>query len=327
MTDVAAAGTATARVGLSAHATLWIVLIAVLLCGTACLWIAGLQIDLGSTLLLAEPVASFVVLAWLFWLLGSAFPSFRVFRRVTATFQDFFLSTAQFTTLAAISGLLIYLAAVSGSRFPMRDDELKYFDSLLGFDWYSVYFWLSRHPILDDILAIIYGTVYFQVLFIIIFNSIFNPGHCNAEFITLSFISIVITSFLFSFVPAAGMIGKFDMDFLIRLWDIRNGSTVMSYSCTSSMISFPSFHTVIAILIPYSLRHHHWCLIPVLLINVVMLVAISPDGGHYIADILAGAAVAVTSILMVRYCLAPGRHREHADVLPGCLAQSSGFRR
>jgi len=108
MMNATAAGLATARVKLSAHITLWIVLIACLLCGAACLWSAGLQADYGSTLLVAEPMIFSVLLAWMFWALRHALSKYYVFQRLAATFEDLFLSTAQVTVMAAVSGLLIY---------------------------------------------------------------------------------------------------------------------------------------------------------------------------------------------------------------------------
>lgn len=194
MTGAVVAGMATARVGLSAHVMLWVILTAVLLYGTACLWIAGLQVDLMSTLPLIKQISFLITLAWIFWLLGSAFPKFYVFRRLTATLQDFFFSAAQLTMLAAISGLLIYLAANAGARFPMRDNALEYLDALLGFDWYAFSHWLNDHPMLDEFLFNVYNTIFPQAVLVIVFNSAVYPGQCNKEFTTLFLTSIVITS-------------------------------------------------------------------------------------------------------------------------------------
>lgn len=198
MTGAAVAGMATARVGLSARVMLWVILTAVFLYGTACLWIAGLQVDLMSTLPLVTQIASFITLAWIFWLLGSAFPRFYVFRRLTATLQDLFFSAAQLTTLGAVSGLLIYLAANAGARFPMRDNALEYLDALLGFDWYAFPHWLNGHPMLDEFLLNIYNTISLQAILVIVFNSVFYPGQRNEEFTTLFLISPLL-QFLYSY--------------------------------------------------------------------------------------------------------------------------------
>ena len=303
MANATAAGVPAARIDLSAHVTLWIVLAALLLCGTACLWSAGLQADLGSTWIMAEPILSFMLLASISWVLGHVFPSFQVFRRLAATFQDLFLSAAQLTALAAISGLLIYLAASAGAAFPMRDDTLEYFDSMLGFDWYSVSYWLNKHPLLDGFLLRTYTSLNIQTPLVLAFGSVLHPGQRNSEFIALSLVSILITLLVFLFIPAVGMIGKYNTDFLVRLLDIRAGTSFMDYNYTSGIITFPSYHTVLAILIPFAARYRCWSLLPALLVNIIMLASTSPDGGHYLVDILAGALVALTSIIIVRRCL------------------------
>lgn len=294
------ASMAVAKVALSAHAALWIVLTVTFLCEAACLWGTGLQVDFGSTLLRVEPIMLFTALGWMFWSLDRAFAQFYSFRRATVAFQDFFFSAAQLTAVIAVSELLIYLAATAGAVFPMRDDTLEYIDSLLGYDWHVVSGWLSNHPALDKFLLCTYNSLDLQIFLTVLLGSALHPGYYNIEFIALFLVSIVITALTFTFVPVFGMFGKAHVDTFTRLLDIRAGGSPMTYSRTASLINFPSYHTALAILIPYSARHWRWLLIPTLLINIVMLAATSPEGGHYLADILAGAAVAMMSILVVR---------------------------
>lgn len=300
MAIATAAGVATTRTDLSAHVTLWIVLTAIISCGTACLWSAGLQVDLGSTLLMAELIVSFVLLAWISWLFGRMFFDFDILRRLTATFQDFFFSAAQLTALAAASGLLIYLAANAGATFPMRDDILEYFDSLLGFEWNVISYWLDSHPVLDEVLLHAYDSVVPQIAIITILGSILFPGQRNKEFFTLFLVSVLITNLVFIFVPAVGPLGKADVDSLNHLLDIRAGSSIMTYNRTLSLITFPSYHAALAVVITYSARYRYWSLLPFFLLNAIMLAATPPEGGHYLVDILAGALVALASILIVR---------------------------
>ena len=244
----------------------------------------------------------FVLLGCMFWSISHAFCKFRILRQLAATFEDFFLSTAQMVGLAAVSGLLVYLAANAGASFPMRDDTLKYTDSLFGFDWYGVSRWLNDRPTLDRILLSSYQSLDLQITFLIFFRSALHTGQRNKEFTSLFLISIIITALVFVFVPAFGMFGKLDENTLDRLLDIRAGQSIMTYDCVVGIIVFPSYHTVLAILITYSARHRYWSFIPTLLVNIVMLIATSPEGGHYLTDMLAGAVVAILSILIVRHC-------------------------
>ena len=302
MMNATAAGVAPARVKLGAYVTLWTILTTFLLCGAASLWGAGLQADYGSTRLVADPLMLSVLLAWLFWALRHAFSRYRVLRRLAATLEDLFLSTAQVTVVAAVSGLSIYLAAKAGATLPMRDDTLERLDSLLGFDWRAVAHWLESRPALDAILLRAYNSLALQISFVMLLGSALHPGQRNKEFVSTFLVSVIFTSAIFAFVPAIGMFGKLDEDTLDRLMDIRAGQSIMTYDCAIGIVAFPSYHTVLAIIISYSARHRYWSLIPALLVNIVMLAATSPEGGHYLVDMLAGAVVAVASILIVRRC-------------------------
>ena len=300
MADATSAGMITVRIEINSYIILWIILTTILFCEMSCLWYAGLRSDFRSALIFIEPIVLFLLMAWIFWLIGQAFYNLRIIQHAALTLQDFLFSMAQLMTLLAISGLTIYLAAYAGTVFPMRDDSLEYFDSLLGYDWRAVSHWLYNHPTLDGILLQAYDSLDLQIVLIIAFTSITYPGKRNCEFLALFLVSVVVTAMIFIFVPVFGMFGKADTETFDRLLDIRAGGSIMTYNCTASIINFPSYHTVLAILIPYSARHRCWSLIPTFLLNVVMLAATSPEGGHYLVDMLAGAVVAAVSILVVR---------------------------
>lgn len=304
MAEATVAGAAAGRAGLTAHSALWLIASAAILCGSVCLLSAGLTLDLGSTPPLVLPALVFVLLAWAFRRLGRSFPTFHVLRLLTGTLQDFFFSAAQLTALAVVSALMIYLAANAGAQFPMRDNVLADLDSLLHFDWYAVSGWVDRRPVLADFLMRVYGTPLLQIFVVLLISSVLHTGQRNREFLLLFASSIFITTLVFTFVPAVGMLGKLDAEVVNRLIDIRAGSATMTFNRTSSIITFPSYHTVMAICVPYALRHWYWALVPAMLVNGIMLAAISPVGGHYLVDMLAGAGVALVSILIVRRCLA-----------------------
>jgi membrane-associated phospholipid phosphatase len=61
------------------------------------------------------------------------------------------------------------------------------------------------------------------------------------------------------------------------------------------LISFPSYHTVLAVLLTYAHRRSR-LLVPIALVNGIMLFSIPSYGGHYLIDIFAGAVVALLAI-------------------------------
>ncbi|MDE2380123.1 phosphatase PAP2 family protein, partial [Bradyrhizobium sp.] len=100
-------------------------------------------------------------------------------------------------------------------------------------------------------------------------------------------------------------------------------SRLVTYFFTRSpwVLTFPSFHTVAAIV-------YAWAVWPIrslrsvgALWNGAMIVSTPVNGGHYFADILAGALVAVLSIRLV------GRLGRALHAKENCLKTPPGWRR
>jgi membrane-associated phospholipid phosphatase len=88
---------------------------------------------------------------------------------------------------------------------------------------------------------------------------------------------------------------------------LRGGGPLsFDLSQLQGLISFPSYHTVLAVLLTYAHRRS-LLLIPIALVNGIMLFSIPTVGQHYLVDIIAGAAVAVLAISATA-----AAHRPHA---------------
>jgi len=68
----------------------------------------------------------------------------------------------------------------------------------------------------------------------------------------------------------------------------------------SGIVQFPSFHAAAAVILTYSARGVKWLLAVLAPVNALVILATLPCGGHYLVDTIAGLAVAVISILIVR---------------------------
>ena len=67
-----------------------------------------------------------------------------------------------------------------------------------------------------------------------------------------------------------------------------------------AIVTFPSFHAAMAVLLTYPYRKFTAAFPLVIFWNGLMLVSVPKHGSHYFVDVLAGAAVAVLSIYLVR---------------------------
>ena len=84
---------------------------------------------------------------------------------------------------------------------------------------------------------------------------------------------------------------------------LRTGKlTVIDFNTPNAncLVTFPSGHTVLAIIMTYALRGSPWTFVPALLVNGAMLVSTVPHGGHHVFDLVVGAAIAVCAIVLVR---------------------------
>ena len=62
------------------------------------------------------------------------------------------------------------------------------------------------------------------------------------------------------------------------------------------IISFPSVHATVAIILPYTLRCNKFIFWPIALLDGMMIISAVPSGNHYLADVIAGIVVAVVAI-------------------------------
>ncbi|MBY4865633.1 hypothetical protein DIE14_06095 [Burkholderia sp. Bp9017] len=66
------------------------------------------------------------------------------------------------------------------------------------------------------------------------------------------------------------------------------------------MISIPSLHAADAILFEYALRHVRWLFPASVVWNTTMIYSAIQFGAHCLVDIVAGLALSVTSVMIVR---------------------------
>ena len=246
-----------------------------------------------------------------------------------AVVSDLLLSTLQLIVALKAFTPLTYLAAASG--YPLVDNALTKLDAtLFGFKWYGEANWVASHPMVDWLLQRAYFSIYYQGALVFFIGSVSRPGDRNGEIIWQFCISLVLTCAIFVFTPALGHVAHIGTGWMKTLMMIRNGEwAAFDFSHVQGIVSFPSFHTTLAILLVYAVRHHRWALAILIPLNTLLIVATLSVGGHYLVDLAAGAAVAVISISatrLLRQQLAKYRLQtflDLADAAPGFRTGSS----
>ncbi|SFQ05702.1 PAP2 superfamily protein [Mesorhizobium sp. NFR06] len=218
-----------------------------------------------------------------------------------------------FVPLSFASVWFMYLA--SATNRPLMDQTLAALDAAIGFDWRAFLDFTNRQPLVADTLVFAYHALGRQLPLLFILLG-FAKRPRLTEFIALLAVSSALTGALMWLVPAAGAYAYFQpqpVDFsnftaragmwhFTELMRIRSGEPFdLFVTRAEGLVTFPSYHTALGIMIVYALRDYRWLLWSVGCLNAVMIISTLPEGGHHLIDVVAGAMVAAVSILAVRF--------------------------
>lgn len=221
---------------------------------------------------------------------------------------------AAFTVcLGVAGGTYMYLAA--GAALPLQDARLASLDQALGFDWLGFVASANSNPAVSWALVTAYHSALPQMLALYLLLSFGRYERRLAEFQTLLSVTSVAVGALMLLVPAAGAYahfrpprelfdgfspnaGMWHYETFLRL---RAGAVPLDFMQMEGLVTFPSFHTVLAIVTAYAFRGFRLLALPAVIINGVVIVSTLPEGGHHLVDVIAGAIIAVAGIVLVRW--------------------------
>ncbi len=206
--------------------------------------------------------------------------------------------TLRFATLLIVfssaASALSYL--VTSVNLPLFDDVLGSWDRRLGFDWNTAQSWMRHHAFLKAVLHYAYISFLPQSLFVTLYLGFTYRLLQLGKFMESMIISCLLTIAISALLPAAGpSLGRWFPDFEM----LRNGTlrTIDLYN-TQGLISFPSYHTVLAILLTQAMRQTPLFALFAIL-NGVMIISTPTEGGHYLVDVAGGALTALAAIVWV----------------------------
>jgi hypothetical protein len=214
--------------------------------------------------------------------------------------------------MAPIFQVLSYLCMASSS--PLVDSSLMSLDRMMGFDWLAGYHLVLAHPNILWLLNHLYDSFTWQTLYFCVLMGLMNRAGRMRELFWVIFLCTIITDLGAMLFPALGPFYAFgfthnggflpDMEHLISHRDLSFALAQMT-----GVVSFPSFHTIMALAFVYGFRKLGPISWLVTLANAVMLVSVPFIGGHYLTDMLGGLAVFAAVTLGVRLAgrLVPAR--------------------
>ncbi len=230
---------------------------------------------------------------------------FRVVRRNPTLFilTD---TLAQLIACFAVCGVLSYL--VMSTNLPLADGELAAIDRALGFDWPRFIRWIQARPAVDYTLWLVYHSSIVQMFTIVFLLSHWRQDRAR-ELSGTIIISLALTIVIAGALPAAGAYPYYrpaHPEIVAEMWlsdfsPLRDGSLRwLDPMRMEGLISFPSFHTILSLLFIHVTRDTKGLFAASIVLNGAILVSTLTAGGHYLADVLAGALVTALSVILYR---------------------------
>lgn len=212
---------------------------------------------------------------------------------------DAYAVVAAFSTGATI---LMYL--VVSTAHPLTDPYFAAADRRLGFDWGSYYQWLTGHPGYARAVRIPYDWIVPELWVVMAFLALNGRRERLVELVELLASMLVMTIVISYFFPAAGAAKYFwpqyhaDISHWTQFESLRSGALrTIDVSLMQGLVSMPSYHTVIGLLLCWSVRGTR-ASATLIILNSMMLLAAPVYGGHYAVDLAAAALMTAAAIAL-----------------------------
>ena len=252
--------------------------------------------------------------------------------RIAGPLRDFVQRIALLATASLVLGLLgaaliVFCYLGTGAALPLQDALLAAIDRRLGFDWVGFVKFVNSSSTVSCALVMAYQSTGYLMLGTVAWLAISGQDIRLAEFLALSSLTSLGIAIGMMILPAAGAYsyyqpahgifsnfshnaGMWHYQLLMSLRTVAAPAIDFATPYSNCLVTFPSGHTILAVIITYALRGSRWTLGPALLINVTTVVSTIPEGGHHFSDLIVGGLIAGCAIAIVRI-----PHRAHRNLL------------
>lgn len=225
----------------------------------------------------------------------------RLFSERGSMMAEYFSLTAATTLVFAV---LSYLSLASSG--PLVDASLLAADRALGIDWMAGYHFLMSQPLITLVLKFAYASLVYQGLYFGVLFALMGKKKELRQMFWLVLVMGILTSLGTVLFPALGPFKLFDVvpdaSYLPDAERLRSGHDLnFALAHLTGVVTFPSFHTAMALAYIWGFRNTGPIGWGVTLLNLVMLCSIPWMGGHYLVDMIAGAVMMAASLAIVRF--------------------------
>ena len=262
--------------------------------------LTGVRADLFSRPVLFLP---FAVLCATWWFYGSVRPDARL--------QTFAETSTQLLLVLLLGTLLSYAAAAA--PIPFQDEALYAIDTALGLDRHAYIEFVTSRPWLLEAVTLAYFSFHPQFVIVLLLLFANNQPERLQQFAFAAGAALLVTDAISAFTPSVTTV-YLDLGLPVHaeipatrytplptLQALRSGLPYsIDLSAVEGLISFPSFHTVSALLFTWALQTVPYVRWLALAINAMLIAATPIVGAHYFIDLVGGAIVALLAIVGAR---------------------------
>lgn len=206
------------------------------------------------------------------------------------------------------AGIIAYTAIVAPVSYlcarnsqPLFNDLLLATDRWLGYDWHGWADFEYGTPAIAVVLWLAYASLLPQIVIVLTILPLIGDGGRGFSLIRASLIAIIIACAVSYAIPAT-MPEAVSSDWYADWSALRDTAPfTTSLSRVGGVISFPSFHASMAILMLYAVRGLGALTVVFGVIELLMLVSTTTYGFHYLSDVIAGIVVAVLAIWLTSW--------------------------
>ncbi|VWB65722.1 PAP2 family protein [Burkholderia lata] len=236
-------------------------------------------------------------------------------RSLAWRWREWALALLCVVTIAAFSQAIVVLDYLCVALAPPSiEADLVRFDALLGFHWPDLYRWVRAHAGLQHVLAFAYHGSIVQLVAVPFILSIARRHDDLAEFMVMFAVALLVVVVVSTPFPAQSAFVHFGIAdantaSTVSHYDLLRSGQLRRFSLSESqgLVSLPSFHVMLALLFAYAVRHVRYVFPASIGLNVAMIVSTPTQGGHYLADVIAGIVFGALSIVVVRRWMAGPR--------------------
>jgi membrane-associated phospholipid phosphatase len=204
-----------------------------------------------------------------------------------------------------LTNTLALLILIAGrSQRPLVDRALFMIDSQARFSTVSIMHLAARLPLLNRTLDLAYGLLPVLIVAAVLIPVLAGRSLEARRFIVGIVLAAIVTAAFSALWPAVGpwtteciAPNQQQADVAAYIMRLRSSGPAQIDMVNSGIVSFPSFHVVLAIFSAVALSSIRWLRLWVWLLCVMICISAITTGWHYGVDVLGGAILAPASII------------------------------